>query len=351
MNAIALEPEQVTAERIAGHVLCTDIVGVGASGRTHLHKGHVLAAQDADILRTYGAEIHLLQLDSGDVHEDVASGRLARAIAGDGLKMSGPVESQTNLRATFRGLLEVNAAVVRKINLLPDMSVYTLYDGQPVLQGKKVAAAKVTPLAVPEGVLSEAERTAAAGFPVVRVRPFLQQPVGVVVRDRLRDRPRQRFEEALHRKIGWFSSPLAGIRYVPDDVDAIVLAINELLREGVCLLLAAGVNSTDPLDLTVQAVQRVGAHAEKRGVPAHPGSTCWLASIGDVPVFGLALCGMFSRTTVLDLLLPRFLSGRPVHAEDLAALGHGGMLGKEMAFRFPAYEAVDQSEDRGNASK
>jgi hypothetical protein len=46
---------------------------------------------------------------------------------------------------------------------------------------------------------------------------------------------------------------------------------------------------------------------------------------------------MFSRTTVLDLLLPRFLSGQPVRAGDIARLGHGGVLGKDMAFRFPAY--------------
>jgi hypothetical protein len=46
---------------------------------------------------------------------------------------------------------------------------------------------------------------------------------------------------------------------------------------------------------------------------------------------------MFSRTTVLDLLLPRFLSGCTVRADDIAWFGHGGLLGKEMAFRFPAY--------------
>jgi molybdopterin biosynthesis enzyme len=97
------------------------------------------------------------------------------------------------------------------------------------------------------------------------------------------------------------------------------------------------VNSTDPLDLTIQALERAGAVTEKRGVPAHPGSTCWLAYIGETPVFGLALCGMFSKTTVLDLLLPRFLCGRRVMAADLALLGHGGLLSKEMAFRFPPY--------------
>jgi molybdopterin biosynthesis enzyme len=104
------------------------------------------------------------------------------------------------------------------------------------------------------------------------------------------------------------------------------------------LVLAAGVNSTDPLDLTIRALETLGAQTEKRGVPAHPGSTCWLSYTRDVPVFGLALCGMFAQTTVLDLLLPRFLAGRSVRAADIATLGHGGLLSKDMTFRFPTYK-------------
>ncbi|MBV9281072.1 MAG: molybdopterin-binding protein, partial [Chloroflexi bacterium] len=135
----------------------------------------------------------------------------------------------------------------------------------------------------------------------------------------------------------WFGSPVAGIRYLPDDVQAIAEALEAFVRDGVALILAAGVNSTDPLDLTIQALDRIGARTEKRGVPAHPGSTCWLAYADAVPIFGLALCGMFSKTTVLDLLLPRFLSGQTVCGQHLAGFGHGGLLGKEMAFRFPPY--------------
>lgn len=30
------------------------------------------------------------------------------------------------------------------------------------------------------------------------------------------------------------------------------------------------------------------------------------------------------------------------HATDIAALGHGGMLGRDMAFRFPSYRARTQ---------
>jgi hypothetical protein len=338
VKALALDPAEVTADRIDGRILSQDFLGIGEYGRVRLGKGRILTADDAPALRTSSRELHLLELQPGDVHEDEASLRLAAAIAGEGLESHGPVESQTHLRAAHRGLVEVRSAALEAINALPDMSVYTVYDGQPVLEGKAVAAAKVTPLAVPDEILRQAEEIARAAQPVVSVRPFLSAAVGVVVRESIEGAAREKFEAALQMKIGWFESPIAGICYVPPEVERIAEAIDSLRRQGVALLLAAGVNSTDPLDLTIQALDRLGARTERRGVPAHPGSTCWLAYLDDLPIFGLALCGMFSQTTALDLLLPRFLAGLPVRAMDIARLGHGGLLSKDMGFRFPAYD-------------
>lgn len=338
MRAIALDPTEIEPDTAEGLVLCQDVVVVGDTGRSRLAKGQIISADDVPLLRTASQEVHLLALGPGDIHEDEASIRLARAIAGDGLHFREPIESQTHLRAAHRGLVEVNVEALTAINRLPDVSVFTVYDGQPVDVDRVVAATKVTPLAVPAEVVRQAEEIARRRAPVVRVCPFLGRPVGVVVRDRLQGRARTKFEDALTMKLGWFGSPLAGLRYLPDDVATIAAALDGYRRDSVALILAAGVNSTDPLDLTLQALDRVGARTERRGVPAHPGSTCWLAYLDDVPIFGLALCGMLSQTTALDLLLPRFLAGRPVRADDIAELGHGGVLSRDMAFRFPTYE-------------
>jgi hypothetical protein len=337
MKPFAIFPEDVTAENTTGRVLCHDLTAVGDIGRVKLGKGQIIQPEDVSALQAYSGEIHLIEFEADDVHEDEASLRLARAVAGDGLELRGPVESQTQLRATHRGLLEVNSEVLRELNSLPDISVFTAYDGQPVTAGKVVGASKVTPLVVCGAVLRRAEEIARRDGPVVRVHPFLGGAVGIVVRDRLSGKTREKFESAIYMKVGWFGSSVAGIRYLADDVEAIAEAVDRFVVDGVALILAAGVNSTDPLDLTIQALDRAGARTEKRGVPAHPGSTCWLAYLGEVPVFGLALCGMFSKTTVLDLLLPRFLAGREVRAEHLSTFGHGGLLSKEMGFRFPPY--------------
>lgn len=341
MKPFSVRPEDVTPGRVVGCILCHDVISAGDTGRVKLSKGSVVQPGDVSALMSYSTNIHLIQPESGDVHEDEASLRLGRAVAGEGIELKGPVESQTSLRAAYRGLVEVRVDTLHELNCLPDVSIYTAYDGQPVREGRAVAATKVTPLVVPGDVIERAEELARRAGPVVSVRPYLGRPVGVVVRDRLAGSGRDRFETALHLKVGWFGSPLAGIRYLPDDSEAIASALEAFLADEVALILAAGVNSTDPLDLTIQALERVGARTEKRGVPAHPGSTCWLAYVDDVPIFGLALCGMFSRNTVLDLLLPQFLAGRRVRTHDIAGLGHGGLLSKDMAFRFPPYQELE----------
>jgi hypothetical protein len=59
---------------------------------------------------------------------------------------------------------------------------------------------------------------------------------------------------------------------------------------------------------------------------------------------------MFSHRTILDLVLPRLFAGEPIGKDDLARLGHGGMLGREMAFRFPSY-GPDARSDTGDATE
>jgi molybdopterin biosynthesis enzyme len=78
---------------------------------------------------------------------------------------------------------------------------------------------------------------------------------------------------------------------------------------------------------------------ERHGAPAHPGSLLWLARWDDVAVLGMPTCGMFSQATTFDLVLPRLLAGETIGNRELAALGHGGLLSREMAYRFPPYRA------------
>jgi molybdopterin biosynthesis enzyme len=107
----------------------------------------------------------------------------------------------------------------------------------------------------------------------------------------------------------------------------------------------------DELDPTFRALDELGARRERHGVPAHPGSLFWLARLRDVAIVGMPSCGLFSQATVFDLVLPRILAGERVDARALSKLGHGGLLTRDVAYRFPPYRpsrqrgALDSVED------
>lgn len=327
----------ISAATIAGRVLAHDVQAIVGADRVRLRKGHLLGEDDLPALRAADRTVHLIALESGDVHEDAAARRLACAVAAAGIQIGDPHESMIPLRARERGLLAVDAERLLEINSIPDMSVWTLFDAQIVRERQAVAGVKVTPLVTQEASLDAAVRIAGGGAGILRVLPFIHRRVGVVVREELLPAAGERFREAITGKVTWFGSEIVAIVHPTNDRATVMDAVRSLIADGVDMILCAGVTSTDPLDLTVQALDGLGVRWEKRGVPAHPGSTYWLAYLGETPILGMASCGMFSRATVLDLILPRFFAGERVTARTLAALGHGGLLNKGMAFRFPDY--------------
>jgi len=348
MRAEVVHSALLTPETATGRVLAHDVEAFLTDGtRVRMRKGRILASDDLPALIAADRPLHLLTLDPGDLHENAAGLRLARAVAGEGVMVGDPHESMITLRAAMRGLLTVDTARLLDINSVPDMSVWTLYDAQIVREHQPIAGVKVTPLITRESSVCDAEAIAHAGSPVIAVRPFVPRRAGVIVREQLVASAGERFREAITTKVRWFGSEITAITAPRDDVNAITAAIRAMIADGVDMLLVAGVTSTDPLDLTVRALDELGARWEKRGVPAHPGSTYWLtyldggAGTDAVPVLGMASCGMFSRATVLDLILPRFFAGEHVTARTLAALGHGGLLNRDMTYRFPNYASTD----------
>jgi hypothetical protein len=332
--------------RWVGAVLCRDVLG--PDGRPARLKGHRLERADALVLEaSHEEELHVLWLDPGDVDEDAAAVRLATAVAGEGVAAGPPVESQVRLSAAWRGLLRVDSAALDAMNGLDDITVFALPDGVPIDAGRAVAGVKITPLAISAQELATAEERAARGIHagrVMTVRRFRPLTVSAVVRERLDPGARARFERSLGGKVAWFGGRFGDVLYAAGDR----AATRDALRETALtadVVLAVGVASTDPLDVTWQAALDAGAVALRRGLPVHPGSSYWIATLEGRPVIGVASCGMFSRRTALDLLLTRLFAGEPLAPDYLAGLGHGGLLAPQMAWRFPSYSEAAAAEE------
>jgi hypothetical protein len=339
----ALDGAAVTGPpaRWVGAVLCRDVLD--AEAKPLLLKGHRLERADALTLEAARAEeLHLLWLEPDDVDEDTAAMRIARAVAGEHVEVHSPVESQVRLSSAARGLLHVDAARLHALNAGGDITVFALPDGVPVDAGKTLAGVKITPLAIAADALDTA--MAQAGTSLLTVRAFLPLRVAVVVRERLSEGERERFERSLRSKVAWFGGGVEAIRYVSSDPRATRAALEESAQHA-DIALAVGVASVDPLDVTWRSVLDAGARVVRRGLPVHPGSSYWVVELHGSPVIGVASCGMFSRRTALDLLLTRCFAGESLDSDFLASLGHGGLLAAEMAWRFPRYDASGEAPE------
>lgn len=294
------------------------------------------------------APLRLGWLDAGELHEDEAAMRLARAVAGSGISVGAPRQSRVDLSAATDGVLRVEIAALARINRVDPLEVFTLFHGQAVRAGRVVAAAKVAPHIVAGEAVAEAEAVATAlAGPVVSVAPYLALEVSAIAAEALPPDGLEKFDRAARTKVEGLGGRFLGTRQGLGDTGVATDAsaarqLGEILHalaleRRVAIILVGGVSAGDPLSPFYAALERLGGRVLRRGVPAHPGSMIWLATLGETTVLGLPQCGMFSKATAADLVLPRLLTGERVTALTLADLGHGGLLGAEMRFRFPDY--------------
>lgn len=347
MQAHAVETSDVSSDH-TGWILAEEVRSV--EGKRLFRKGTRI---DEDVLECWdevaGGTLHLIEPEADDLHEDVAGRRIAETVGGEGLTIKGPVQSRYNLVAARKGLLRVDMDLLRAVNRVDGATVFSLLDRQPVVAGKIVAGVKVTPITLPvssveqiEGLVAEAAR------PPLVVLPFASKQVFVVATEGLNEKMRERFREMVERKMRWYGSEVLDVQFVDGTPQAVAEAFREGLEQGADILMAAGGNTIDPLDPIFKALDLIDARMVHFGAPAHPGSMFWLAETGEVPIFNLASCSMYSRATVADLILPLVMTGQRVVSDDIVELGYGGLLEREMAFRFPDYDS--ESSDEGDES-
>src|SRR5262249_43407601 len=197
--------------------------------------------------------------------------------------------------------------------------------------------AKVTPLAIGGDAVRAVEDAARGG--AVAVAAFRPATLGTIARESLEPKQRSRFESALKTKIDWFGGRLLPVRFAGASPRAVADEMSALRAEGADVLIVAGASALDPLAPGVCGLTLLGARMQRHGAPAHPGSLLFGTRWNDLPVLGMPTCEMFSQATTFDLVLPRLLAGEAIGNAEIAGFGHGGLLSREMAYRFPPYRA------------
>lgn len=318
-------------ERIhAGLVLVRDAGG--------LPKGRLLG--DADVRALEAApwqDLEVLEPEPGDVHEEAAGRRLAQAACGDGVTPGDLEGGSIPLVARRRGLVEIDAQRLARVNLIADLALYSHPQHYVAREGDVIGRAKVVPFLTREERVREAEEAARGGL--VRVRPFLPLRGALLVHETIAEKALQRARSSFEAKLSFFGAELTTARAVAGDAESLAAAIRDETRAGAKLLVLAGSRSMDPRDPVLRALELAGARMERHGVPAYPGTLLWVAYLGEVPVVGAPSCGIFSRATSLDVVLPRLLAGDRMGAPELAALSAGGLIAPETSYRLAPYRA------------
>lgn len=332
----------VAVDQAVGMVLAHDITEIvqGVKKGAAFKKGHIVRHQDLEHLKRIGKEnIFVLSLGNDDIHEDEAAVLLATALSGDGVEFAPiPEEGKIAIKAAVDGLLRVNKEALRRFNLLGEVMCATLHDNTPVRKGETVAATRLIPLVGKRQMVLEATHIATEAAPVLAVRRLRSAAIGLVItgNEVFSGRIEDKFEKVLRDKAMALGSSLIAVRFAPDDRQRIADEIAACLAAGADLVITSGGMSVDPDDVTREGILLAGATEVVYGTPVLPGAMFLAGVIGQTPILGVPACGMFHKITVLDLLLPRILSGEKIDRSVLAEMGHGGLCRNCPTCSYPA---------------
>ena len=110
---------------------------------TRVGKDEIAALNAAKI-----ASITVARLEPEDISEDEAAADIAKAVAGDGVRVEDAFTGRSNLFAETAGLLVVDRASIDALNEVdPDITLATLDAFAPVVPGKMLATVKIIPYA------------------------------------------------------------------------------------------------------------------------------------------------------------------------------------------------------------
>jgi molybdenum cofactor synthesis domain-containing protein len=320
-------------------------------------KGHIIKKEDICHLQRIGKEnLFVLSLGPDDVHEDDAALAIARALVGEGITIEGePREGKITLIASRDGLLKIDISTLRAFNMLGDVMCATLHTNTVVKKGQEVAGTRAIPLVVKKSLVDmavtiaqQSQGSGVRGQGVMIVKELRKPRVGVVItgNEVYNGRIDDAFAPVIAKKIGEYGGEIVGTYYAPDDEKFITERLRELLNAGADLLITTGGMSVDPDDVTRFAIRNLGATDITYGSAVLPGAMVLVAYVDQgsgvrgqekqshapgpmphdpVPILGIPACGMYHRTTVFDLILPRILARERIGREELAELGHGGL--------------------------
>ncbi len=361
----------IPVQQAVGTVLAHDITEIrpGEFKGRAFRKGHIIKEEDVCHLQRLGKEhLFVLQVAEDEMHEDDAVHALATALMGAGVRIQGePKEGKINIVADRDGLLSIDRESLLRFNMLGEVMCATLHSNTVVTKNQVVAGTRTIPLVVKKSIIEEAVGIVKQGqgsgvkrYGVVEVKELRRPKAGIVItgNEVYHGKIKDAFAPIITKKIEEYSGEIVGIYYAPDNERFIEERLRELIAAGADLLITTGGMSVDPDDVTRFAIRNLGATDLTYGSAVLPGAMFLAGYIENVrssecgvrsdinlklntqnseliPILGIPACGMYHRTTIFDLILPRVLAGELIGRKELAELGYGGLCLNCKECRYP----------------
>ena len=275
-------------EDAIGQVLCHDITQIipGVTKDAVFRKGHIITEEDIPVLLSVGKEhIYIWEKDEHMLHENEAA--------------------------------QILYAMCRNEHMHPS----------EVKEGDKLAGTRIIPLIIEKDKMERAKAVCQDG-PILTLKPLHGKKVAILTTgsEVYHGRIEDKFTPVLVEKLKEYNCEMIFHEVYDDDHEAITQGCLQAIEQGAELVLCTGGMSVDPDDKTPLAIKNTGARMVSYGAPVLPGAMFLLSYYREeIPIVGLPGCVMYAKRTIFDLALPRLLADDEITAEELAALGEGGL--------------------------
>ena len=322
----------IRTEDAVGSVLCHDLTQIikGVTKDAVFRKGHIVQPEDIPVLLSIGKEhLYVWEADESMLHENDAARILVDLCKSEGMSESAVKEGKIELAAAVDGLFKVDSKRLQLVNSFGQMMIATRHGNTPVHKGDKLCGTRIIPLVIEKEKMQRVQELCGAE-PLLKLLPYKIRRAAVLATgsEVFHGRIKDTFTPVIEAKLAEFGVEVIHKEILDDAPEQITAAIKKAIEEkGAELVLCTGGMSVDPDDQTPLAIKNTGARIVSYGAPVLPGAMFLLAYYGEaqVPVLGLPGCVMYAKRTIFDLALPRVLARDLITAEELAALGEGGL--------------------------
>ena len=322
--------KQIRIEDAVGCILSHDVTKIvpGEFKGRLFKKGHIIKEEDIPKLLDIGKEhIYVWEPKENELHENDAAIRIKDLVLGENCYISEEIkEGKIDFFAEKMGVLKINKDLLLQLNMLGEIIVSTMHNNTPVKVGEKVGATRVIPLIINEEKIIEAEKL--INEKIISVKEIKPKRAVLITtgNEIYKGRIKDAFLPVIKDKLKYYGSEIVKQVILPDDKEMISSNIIKAIEEDkIDMVICTGGMSVDPDDVTPSAIKDCNGEIVTYGAPVLPGAMFLLAYYKNIPILGVPSCAMYSKRTILDLVLPRVLSDEKLTFEDIAAYGNGGM--------------------------